>query len=192
MTYQTTQYEYKIFIFAQFFIIHIHRLLHISFLVLHTKNDSQLAAYIDQITALSIHTVRTHYGHKSNENRNKNETAEEAEKFCWAFSSVWFGYENEQNWFVVCVFFSSNCTAHIWVAHNRSRLLCFVWCIRSRSSYRNTNNTNNNSNNIPSATSTERVLTLANNIKTTFQIRMAHVKNGRYNYVTYNPYPFLT
>lgn len=88
MTYQTTQYEYKIFIFAQFFIIHIHRLLHISFLVLHTKNDSQLAAYIDQITALSIHTVRTHYGHKSNENRNKNETAEEAEKFCWPFSSV--------------------------------------------------------------------------------------------------------
>lgn len=62
--------------------------------------------------------------------------------------------------------------------------MCVYWlcCNRETQALNNNNRTH----------SETRVLTLADNIKTTFQIRMAHVKNGRYNYVTYNPYPFYT
>lgn len=149
------------------------------------------AAYIDQITAHGIR--RTLWTRRSKRTRTRMETAEETNiGFFLCIFSLLFGYENQQNWLfygmllvdlstVVQVFFFSVCLL---------LFVCVCVCVyewrlpkhqhqqqpqQQQQSYRET-----------------RVLTLADNIKTTFQIRMAHVKNGRYNYVTFNPYPFFT
>lgn len=128
-------------------------------------------------------------------NKNENVTAEEAKVLLAAFFLL-FGYENQQNWLFFFLFLS---VVSPFEHHSSWPYTNTVWFVGalyepyrgSKSTNNNNGNSINNSNN-NSHIHTTRVLTLADNIKTTFQIRMAHVKNGRYYYVTYNPYPFFT